>query len=103
MKKTVSGPFLSRGNNSETTPLLSGEREMNHVADGGSVIVENDVSHVCSATFVILPHFGLGVSIKGSVICSNILYAKRLPLFATKNVATFCTAKALHPFFSKIY
>lgn len=45
MKKTVSGPFLSRGNNSETTPLLSGEREMNHIADGGSVVVENDVSH----------------------------------------------------------
>lgn len=45
MKKTVSGPFLSRSSNanSERTPLLSGE--VNHVVAGGAVI-ENDTSQV---------------------------------------------------------
>ena len=46
MKKTVSGPFLSSSSSSERTPLLSGQREMNNVVDGGSVVVENDVSQV---------------------------------------------------------
>ena len=48
MKKTVSAPFIRGQTNSdstERTPLLSGEREMNHVADG-SLVVDNDVSQV---------------------------------------------------------
>lgn len=48
MKKTVSGPFLSRSSNanSERTPLLSGE--VNHVVAGGAVI-ENDTSQQTQA------------------------------------------------------
>ena len=105
MKKTVSGPFLSRGNNAETTPLLSGEREMNHIADGGSVVVENDVSHVCRATFVTLPYFGPGEALYVQTYCMqkdcHFLPQKMLQTFCHKKCCNILYCKSFTPIFQQ--